>query len=741
MHAYGIRLVARLSLLMGLGLLMLSPASAATRFWIGQGGDRLWNTTANWSNSTPPAASGGDIASFFDDGINLTNLVEQSRLLAGLYYTNRVPGGLHYTDLGGNTLVISNQLRAGYQSSNSLATIANGTLVIGVSNSPGSVYCGYTTGTNGTPKFTGNRLAIQGTCVFSNLQNLVVAGSDNEWGGVEAVLDLTGAAIWSGATPHMLACSGIAIGASLTTFNSGGATGTLKLASTVTNITVDNLRIGVGDGNVVGSPCDGTLDIGSNSSLRQLTVKRGFYLATHNANGGRIGYTNETGFVDYLPTGVVMTVGQATNPAAMWIGYHNNQGVNARPLGQLTISNGVFNGYLSNLVVGANDVAAASASATGLLDLASSSVNIGGASNQFKVQSLYIGATTLASLTGGANANGILRLPPGVTNIGVGVFAVGCGGTGGSGARGTLDIGPNSALKHLAASNAFYLGANSAEYGRIGCMTGGVWNTYLPDGLFMQIGTSNSYAPMTLGHQSTLNATASGTVQLVNGRFSGYLSKVRVGVNDYNSDTYGASVGILNISNSVLDGITINDSMWIGSSDIRNNRKGKGYVHLPAGTVQIATNLWIGDTTNGLTAADGSYGLLELFGTRVSVGGRATIGTTGRITNHVLGVSAGLDLSSADANNLSFSNGAIMAIRFEMDPVDSGTDYWGLRMAGNNTNHFIALTNAGSVIVNNSGLSAEHAALLGVYHNAQLDKTFIGVPLRQTIGGTVFVFH
>jgi len=732
--------------------------------WTGAAGDGLWSSSNNWAttnnwgttnptvNHSAPSPTRGDAISFTDLGLNLTNRLDQDYCVKSLYFapkwTNQPTVGLGTViDLGGHSLIVSNgQMRIGYLRSDVRATIRNGTLQIGTTNAKVTVYTSYfdrpaSLQYSTIPGYTDTICTISATVDVRNVGTLWVAGNPSVYGSAEGLLDLSSATLNCGTEQNMLRLDTLVVGGNnnslATSINGRDARGTLRLPSTLRAIEVGTLRIGVGTaGTGTAAPSIGTVEFPSNSALQSLTVTNELLMGSHDAQLGRIGYTNETGFVDGLPTGVVLHIGQTNALARMYVGY-NLSTFSAASTGRLIMTQGRFESSLSELRIGVND--SSYNIATGLVDLSSSTLVSGGETNAFKLDVLRVGSTSLATLLGGCNAYGTLRLPPSLRKLEIGTLWLGAG-NGPNGTKGELDIGLNSSLQILKVTNAFLLGAYGAQYGRIGTMSNGSWVNYLPTGVVWTVGQANSYAPLIIGHQSGQNAMSSGTVVLAQGTFTGYLSQLRVGINDYDNG-YGSAFGLLNLSNSSLVALTVTGDVQIANSRLKNNFKGKGFVYLPAGTATIQGSLLIGDNTNfASSATDKSQGLLELFGTRVSVGSNVVVETTGVISNHVYGSSCGIDILCAGTNYLSMSNAARVVVDFKDNPTDTSTVYWGLRMKGNQQAYLQGLMNSAKIIILTNGLSGINAQQCGVYYDSSNDVTYIGVPPTTTSQGTSLIW-
>jgi len=273
-------------------------------------------------------------------------------------------------------------------------------------------------------------------------------------------------------------------------------------------------------------------------------------------------------------------------------------------------------------------------------------------------------------------------------------------------------------LNRLDVTNRLVMGAEGANFGRIGYETSTGFATNFPNGMSLEFGVVNKYIPVTIGQFGTYGAASTAALIHTNGTFSGYISDLKVGVT--HTGNKGAN-GRLDLRDVTLSNLLINGNAFIGAWTGSDNAGAKGYVCLPSGSASVS-NLYVGDTGSG------SAGVLELFGTKVTTSGNVVISPTGRLTNHVQGVSCGLDFANETANALSISNGAAMHLLFEAPADDPAAPYWGLRMSGNTTNLLESLTNSPARLTwDISALSPQSQASFGIHYKPEDNCTFVGV--------------
>jgi len=719
-------------------LLGVASTSAQQYQWSGgAGSDESWGTAANWTNSAvPPALFTGRIA-FTNLDLGSTNVMESDRTISGpsmnasygLIGNVNGPAGItlgHVIDLNGNVLTLNGgTVQVGRNASNSLVEIRNGTLKMGDSNRV-DVYIGYMT----VDKACSNaRWVVSGTVNATNLGSIIISRNaigNTTYTTPQGVFDLSGATINRGATPNALYLfSDLMIG-----WNSGDTPGAnpfgrLLLPASLRQLDVRDLILGyLRDGY-------GTLDFGSSSSLTGLTVRGNLSLARESARGQLVN----------LPPNVAIRVGSPGAPGVLHIGtYQYNPAPTRQDIAFTWVpTGGTFNAYLSQLVVGRH-FGGNAGTAYGKLDLRQTSVAFDGVVNRVCVPFMNIGSRdTVAVHYGGGRGEGYLHLPASVTNITAGTLAVGyCSNT-----RGWIDIGNSSSLQTLWVTNALLMGPN----GRIGRDQAGTVTDYLPPGVTVQVGSATRTAKLHVGVRGAgqwpsygeLYGSGRSVLRITNGIFRGYLSELKVAAKEDSTkvvtgivDLAGASVPMFNIVGHAFIGAE--NGTNFGGAVPSGNRNAYGYVHLPTCTVNVASNLYIGDTNTS------SLGLLDLNGTEFRVAGGIFIDTTGVVTSRVNGASAGLHFLGADTNTFTVAAAGRIKVHFTADPADPEENCWGLRMSGNVTNLFRSWTNAPARLTwNLSGLNPGLQSVFGIQYDAIGNYTYVGLP--GVPRGAVFMWY
>jgi len=588
---------------------------------------------------------------------------------------------------------------------------------IGSSGSPAKMHMGQTTYVAVMTNFAALTLTGNFTAYLSEL--LIANGNVYPDGACTGVLDLSQANVQIGDEPNKV--KGLSL---LQVGYQTRAVGTLRLPSNITEISVGSLFLGQGSGY---NKAQGFLDIGSNSQLNVLTATNGFYMSVKDGTG-RIGYEGVGGFVDELPAGLAFTVGRPTANVPMQLAM--SRGGSAMPAtGTLSVVNGSFLGYLSELQIGYNP--AYYGNNIGLLDLSSSSVQIGDEADKVKIAKLIIAGGGNDSIYGGGGQQSTLRLPPDVTDIVVGTIELGVGG-GPYTARpneATLDLGTGSALQSFSVTNSFFMGCYAAKFGRI---------LGLPaSGLTMTIGQASKRIPMYMGYKAVKNYDESrlpigeAILRMTNATLSVYLTDLVLGVCD-NTGLWGGGDAELTLDGGSLAAFDVSGSIRIGQSSNTFAGKAQGYLNLPTG------NATTGNLLLGGTNASFSSGQVKLHSTQFAVTNSLVIDLTGRLTNDMAGVSGGIDVISTDTNDFLINAGGIMHLLYDQDPDDPKETYWSLRMTGDQIEHFQWLNDQGRLTWDASGMAASHLPRLGIHYSAYQDKTYVG--LRE-MGGTLIMLN
>jgi len=720
-----------------LACLLPALVSAQTQYkWDGDGGsDDSWGTVANWTNTTAPAASYSGRIVFTNLNLGNTNKLESDRTVTGssgsttagiLYNVNAQDGTAgHITDLNGYTLTINGgSLQVGYNVSNSLVRITNGTLKLGAANRP-DVYVGQMTVNRACSNVS---LTVSGTLLVTNCGSIHVGRQTVGNGGLltpQGTLDLAGATINRGTVLNTLYLFGtLSAGQSSGDMDGANPFGVIKMPSSLKLLDVQDMIIGyLRDGY-------GTLDFGSSSSLTGLTVRGSLSLARESARGRILN----------LPPNLVIRIGSAGAPGVLHMSTYQYDPLPIRENISVTWipTGGTFNAYLSELVIGRH-FGGNQGTVYGKLDLTQTSVQFGGVPNQVKVPFINIGSRdTVAVHYGGGRGEGYLRLPASVTNITAGTLAVGyCINT-----RGWIDIGNPSSLKTILVTNAFLLGVN----GRIGRDQSGTVVDYLPPAVSVQVGLATRYIKMHVGVRGAGQYPAYGetygsgraVLRITNGTFRAYLSELKVGTKE---DSTKVVTGIVDVARATVSAFEINGHASIGAEKGINwggnqssNQNGKGYVYLPTCTVNVASNIYLGDDHAS------SGGFLSLNGSKVRVTGLLEINTTGVVTTRVNGASAGVELLSSDTNKFIVASAGRIKLNFTSNPLNPAQVCWGLKMAGNVTNYFKTLTNAPSRLTwVVAGLHPGLQPMVKIRYDDVGNYTYVGIPRMPR--GSVFCYY
>jgi hypothetical protein len=625
---------------------------------------------------------------------------------AGSSLTNFYVGGNFYlTDEDGVTATLSN-------------LPPNVAMTVGKSNAPARMYVARAQTIYGSTEPTVVNLVLSNGTFTAYLDALIIGEGSRHVNGVgTGLVDIARDVVRVGNEPNKIKGIGtLWIGRGLY------GHGTLRLPTNITEIGLGECQIGHGGPY---AKALGYLDIGSNSQLKTFSATNGLHFSARDGMG-RIGYQSDAGFVDYLPTGVAFTVGSpATNVPflmATSIGLYDTH-----TTGTLVLANGAFTGYLSDLIVGSNT--AYYGDNVGLLDLSSSSVQIGNEPNKVKVNRLVVAGCGEYSIYGGGGQKSTVLFPSSVTQLIVGDLQVGNGGgtycTRNN--QGLLDFGANSQLQVFSVTNSFYMGSYNAEYGRI---------TGLPtNGLAMSFGQASRRIPVYMGYKTVKNyegypPVGEAIIRLTNGTFSAYVTDLLLGVCD-NTGSWGDGNGELNLARSTLSAFDVSGMVRVGQGSNTYSGKARGYLNLPAGTATCGT-MYIGSPNASFSA-----GVVELNGTRFAITNNLVIENSGRLTNHVAGVSGGVDFTRADPTGFVITNSGKMHLAFDANPIDTGNWYWGLRLAGDQATFLQGLAGAGKLTWTTNALSPHFVARFGIVYDGKTDKTYVGVA-QLTNPGVLF---
>jgi hypothetical protein len=283
-----------------LSLLAAVAASAQDRTWTGGGADKNWSTTANWSGAVTNPYPNRVIFSTADVSSNVFKILDQSWSVGGLQAINT--SGQHLLDLNGNTLsIVTNNIGTSgdlyvkrASGVNAYLAVSNGTISVGRDI-----------------LVTLGDLNLRGATLTGPIRNIQLG--ETGAGGTES-LDLRGASI------------------------AGGI------------LTLQDLYVGMRNNN-------GYLYMDNTTGINTLKVTRTFSIAQNQGSSSRIGWPDPArANTWYLPVGLDIVVGNteagASGRGQLWIG--TTPGDYGSTDGRMIVdTNGTFNGWLSELQVGA----------------------------------------------------------------------------------------------------------------------------------------------------------------------------------------------------------------------------------------------------------------------------------------------------------------------------------------------------------------------------------------------------
>ncbi len=699
----------RLTLVSGLLLSLLPLGSEAQKAWDGGGTDTFWSTPENWADDTAPANPYTGTIYFDNTGMG-TNVLDADRQVRYLVYTNNSLEAMHTLDLDGHTLTVEEYLQAWLYdkarpltNSNTRVVITNGIIQLGTAARDADLRVTYQGGY--TPNYyvaTNNSLTIHADLLATNWGTLSVGhhGSTYYDGTIlEGDMDLSRCTIVSEGISNRITCANFVVGGAV---RDTSARGRLRLPPEITAIETGDFVVG-GAGKGHGW---GYLDLGEGSQLETIVARTKFWYGA----GSDAVISNWPGTVD-------LTVGTSNSPASFRVG----SGVCTAKGGigaSLVVSNSVLEGVLDDFLVGTSLRYNYGRAITGHVDLARSAIHTGGESNALHTTELRIGGQNIGMNYNSWNGKGSLYLPPTVKRIRTGFFQLACM----NGGFGLLDLGEHSQLEEFTVTNDFYYGYSGGAAILRGLPTNGV---------AFSVGTPEAPSILSIGSIRAREYTTDGEADLVleNADFTAHLQNAEIGVSHYNGQYDHWAVGKLDLRQSTLQAFDVADSMEIGhgnnSASYQEYKRAVGRVYFPTGTVNIATNLTMGDTISP------SLALLDLSGTRMTVGGKVDLWPTATINARVQGASAGLDMLSTAADALSVSNGAVINILFEQDPEDrKQRRYSGFSMAGDRVGELETLHANGGLQWDTSGLSPRWTRRAGIYYDPVENLTYVGFDPR-----------
>lgn len=573
-------------------LLSVHPLDA-TVFWSGQGGDANWSTPGNWAGGSIPANPDSTTLSFTQPGAGATNVMDRNWSVRYLVCSNQE--ARHTFDLAGNKLVVWTHLMAGHDVTNSWATVRNGTLQLGTGIYSGSLYSGYKV--TASRFVTNTELVVQGTLSVSNGNAFYVGFGSSVDGTAAGLLDLSGCTIETRGVTNLLSLANIWVSyrsVSPSILKLPASLGVLELTGTLT----------LGGYGIAPVPGWGILDFGEGSSLTNWRVRGDFLMGDNSASG----------LVTNMPSGVHLEVGLPNTPRKMRISDHIGRYANGSEA-RLRLVNGRLTAHLTDLWVGTGHTQGEGTS-TGVLDLATSAVQIGPEPDR-------ITSLTSFRVCSGKSAYGLLRLPPEVSAISAGEFTLGNGsyfGSAGKEAQGFLDIGSNSQLRAITATNGFYYATENGK-AALGYTDGsGLFVEAFPTGLTLTVGSPEAAAPLHIagGGAGIWYPYNTGSVVLAQGALNAWVSDLYVG---FVSETsaghpyYGFASGLLDLRdaavafNGITNSVAVN-RLIVGGITKPGQSGPKGTLLLPSSITNLSANrLIIG--CGGSYLAGGGQGLLD----------------------------------------------------------------------------------------------------------------------------------
>ena len=703
--------------------------------WTGAGADDSWGTADNWATLTvPPTPYTGRIL-FTTNDLGNTSQLEADRTITGT--ASGISQGLHVNltgatgdaghnlDLNDKTLTLNGgSLQVGYNASNSVMLIHNGTLNLG-----GPLATDLFVGVGNVPSgfFPGSALTIDtATLDTAKAGTMAIGRSINGSRSWQGLLDLRGATIRAGERPDTLALSGdLLVGTGYASQSSPRTIGQVLFPAALKSIEARDFFVGYDRNNT------GIIDFGTTSQLTNLTVRRNFYLSCGAGSG--------ESYLQNMPTNVNITVGTANAPGVVWLAQHDGWDAINHITGKLSVVSARFTAHLSDLSIGRHK-GSNQGNPHGILDVQQAVVRIGSsADHMIQVPLLMIGSRLFSVANqGSASVDGLFKIPAAVTNLTCGSLYLGNGANG----RGVLDIGKNSQLRTLTITNGLYMGGGEA---RIGHESETGWLEYLPIGIAVTLGQPGAPVPVHIGRRpagqyphyaETYSAIA--RLVLTNGSLSASISELSVGAKE---DSTKSVLGVLDLREATVPAFTVYGSAFIGAETNQiygttpatsANQNGKGYVHLRDAVGEIKSSLYLGDTHAT------SFGLLDLDRTTLTVHNALDINTTGLLSNQVYGVASGIDLTSAATNTLRIAAGGRLHLVFREDPVDRREACWGLRLRGDQRDLLQELVSEPARLTwDTADLSAENGRRIGIHYDPVRDITLVG--LDRTRGTVVLV--
>ncbi len=334
-------------------------------------------------------------------------------------------------------------------------------------------------------------------------------------------------------------------------------------------------------------------------------------------------YSSANRTCTWTVTNGVLQIGNATTARTLGLGV----GSTGTSRGDLIMGPGsVFDAYLSTVTLGQGE------GRKGVLDLRQATITRGDSNGVFR-------ASTLNMAMGGH----------------------------GDHARYNIEILFGDSLTSFEITSGLTIASGHRTSAYIGKL-GTVGTTALPDNVDIKLGVStSSRASVMIGHGAGWGVTGH-LVAGSGGEFTGYLSSLTVGRKDgTGNETANGRLDLRNMDSVFLD---VSGSTLIGN---RTSTGGSavGRVHLGPGTA-VFNNLTIGPTSGS--------GLLDLYGTDVTVTNAMTVNATGLVSNRVLATSGSITIGPAAT--LTINAGGRIVLEFDSWTRAAGAGQFGLVVPG-----------------------------------------------------------
>jgi hypothetical protein len=264
---------------------------------------------------------------------------------------------------------------------------------------------------------------------------------------------------------------------------------------------------------------------------------------------------------------------------------------------------------------------------------------------------------------------------------------------------------------------------------RIGYGTGATGIVTITSGVYSN-GNTLPYYPSHIGY----GANSVGTINLQGGTLyeggkmtlgSGAGAVGRVTVtggtweqrNDLEIGVTAGGTGLVTVANCTT-ATNITGAVTVGGGTTPGDRYGLVTISNATFGGSTAMTVW----TNGFVELTGTGSVLRV--NTLTVNG-------GQVTNHVQGLSGGVDVTNSALTSLVVTNGARMHLVFQRPSLVGA--YWGLKWAGNRATQLQGMTNSGAL----SWDAAQAGGVVEIFTNAT--HTMVGYVVDQA--GTTFRFR